>query len=498
MATMGMAATLATRARPKPRPKPETELDRYLASARAAGCPRDQLAAFIKAGYVAQPKQLPFHAAARLADDPAAMPGATPAIAQGGARGGAKSHGALCQVVHDDCHRYPGLKWLFLRAVGASARESFEDMLSKALRHLMEYYKGHRGRLELPNGSTVILGGFRTDRDIEKYLGLEYDGILVDDAHLISADRHNKILGSLRTSKPGWRPRCYVTFNPGGIGHAYLKKTFVEPWRAGRETDTRFFFSLPEDNKFLNPEYIQYLEGLTGWLYRAWRKGDFDVAAGQFFTTFSSDVHVVNSDAMPAPASWWTYWLSMDYGFTHWNVVHLFGESPDGTVYTLDEHAERRWLPERHAEAVRAMLARHNVDPAELYVFVAGADVFAARPGEQGSIADQWQAAGFTLTPAVMDRINGAGEVLKRLGDVDAGISPTWYIHERCGRLIECLPSLEHDPHRPEDVLKIDTDEDGAGGDDAYDSARYGLMVRALPAGAVVTAGVNPLAGWRG
>jgi hypothetical protein len=40
------------------------------------------------------------------------------------------------------------------------------------------------------------------------------------------------------------------------------------------------------------------------------------------------------------------------------------------------------------------------------------------------------------------------------------------FIHERCARLIECLPLLQHDPNRPEDVLKMDCDEDGLGGDD--------------------------------
>jgi hypothetical protein len=41
---------------------------------------------------------------------------------------------------------------------------------------------------------------------------------------------------------------------------------------------------------------------------------------------------------------------------------------------------------------------------------------------------------------------------------------------------LDCLPALEHDPHRPEDVLKWDTDDDGNGGDDPYDALRYGLL----------------------
>ncbi len=53
------------------------------------------------------------------------------------------------------------------------------------------------------------------------------------------------------------------------------------------------------------------------------------------------------------------------------------------------------------------------------------------------------------------------------------GVPSRLFIHERCARLIECLPWLQHDPNRPEDVLKVDADEDGLGGDDTADCLRY-------------------------
>ena len=64
-------------------------------------------------------------------------------------------------------------------------------------------------------------------------------------------------------------------------------------------------------------------------------------------------------------------------------------------------------------------------------------------------------------------------KILQRFGDVDAGIQPRLFIHRRCARLLESLPTLQHDPNRPEDVLKVDADEDGVGGDDAADAFRY-------------------------
>ena len=36
----------------------------------------------------------------------------------------------------------------------------------------------------------------------------------------------------------------------------------------------------------------------------------------------------------------------------------------------------------------------------------------------------------------------------------------------------------QHDPTRPEDVLKVDSDDDGSGGDDAADALRYLVSTR--------------------
>ncbi|HZF37811.1 MAG TPA: hypothetical protein VE715_03225, partial [Blastocatellia bacterium] len=51
-------------------------------------------------------------------------------------------------------------------------------------------------------------------------------------------------------------------------------------------------------------------------------------------------------------------------------------------------------------------------------------------------------------------------------------------ITKDCERLIECIPALQHNPNKPEDVLKWDVDDEGSGGDDPGDSVRYGLMAR--------------------
>jgi hypothetical protein len=116
--------------------------------------------------------------------------------------------------------------------------------------------------------------------------------------------------------------------------------------------------------------------------------------------------------------------------------------------------------------------ARKCKYPMRLRRFVAGADVF-SRQSDGTTVTAQYAKLGIPLKAANMDRVNGWAEILHRLGDPDAGVRPTMFIHRRCARLLECLPSLQHDPNRPEDVLKVDADEEGIGGDDAADSLRY-------------------------
>jgi phage terminase large subunit len=446
-------------------------LERYRDAARDAGCPADQFANFIRAGIVLQPKQLAASAAARLCDHP---DGPTK-IGYGGARGGGKSHWAIAQVIADDCQRFPGLKFLYLRKVGKAGREAIQDLRRDVLGQIPHDYKAQEGVISLPNGSRVVLGHFQTEKDIDNYLGLQYDGAIIEEATQLSSRKDQDIGTCVRSSKPGWRPRRYYTTNPGNIGHAWFKEMFLAPLRRGEQAGTRFIQATVRDNVHVNPEYRAELESLTGWQRRAWLDGDWDIAAGQFFTTFKRRVHSCRPLGEIPKA--WRVWGSLDYGFVHFTVLYLFAEDGDGNVYVVAEHAERRWLPERHAAAFLALLTRHNVPINRLEAIVAGADVF-QKDRDGGTVAGDYASLGLKLTAANTDRTQGAAEVLKRLGDVDAvpPIAPRLLISDDCPRLLDSLPMLEHDPHSPEKVRKVDCDENGLGGDDFYDSFRYGLL----------------------
>jgi phage terminase large subunit len=250
--------------------------EQMIAEGLKAGCPRDQVKSFLRAGVVLQPRQLAASASARTCDE---ANGPT-AIGYGGARGGGKSHWLLAQMGADDCQRVPGLKCLLLRKVGKANLEQFEDLRRRVFRKLKHEFSAFRGVLSFANGSRIIAGHFQSEKDIDAYLGLEYDVIGVEEATTLTSRKYQDISTCCRTSKPNWRPRMYSTTNPGGVGHAWYRTRFVLPMLERRENETRFVPARVGDNAFNNPEYRKVLEGLTGWQKRAWLDGDWDIAAG--------------------------------------------------------------------------------------------------------------------------------------------------------------------------------------------------------------------------
>lgn len=464
-------------ATPHPSPSPSgSGLERLLRQAKAAGCPRDQIERFLAAGYVPLPKQLLFHAAARQAD----RPGAADKIALGGARGPGKSHAIFAQIALDDCQRQPGLRVLFLRKVGKAARESADALRNKVLKNVPHVFNRQEGIIKFPNGSTIITGHFQHEKDIEQYIGLEYEVLAIEEYTQLSKTKIEMIRGSRRSSKPGWRPRDYISTNPGGIGHTHFKADFVEPARRGREKDTRFFDATYKDNPWLDQGYITYLKSLTGILGRMWRDGDWDVGAGQYFVHWDYTQHVISKWLYwPVPAHW-DVWAGFDYGFGHPTSVHFYTEV-NGTLYTIAEHIKPYWLPKQHAAALREIAERIGRDIRHI-TFYAGHDCF-SRESSGRTIAEQYADEGINLVPANVNREQGAAAMLERLGDPREGISPTWYILDTCPVLAETIPAMQTHPNNAKDVIKVDADEAGEGGDDPYDSARYGLMANAAGGG---------------
>ena len=449
-------------------------LEKYLTTAHDAGMPRDQVEDFVNAGYVAQPKQCLFHSAARMADHESGPV----EILMGGARGGAKSHAVMAQVVLDDCVRTPGLRWLYLRNIQRSATEAFEDLIERVMKYEPHHYLRNEGLLKLPNGSHVICGGFRSEQDIDKYIGLEYDGCIIEEATTVSARKKDLLYGSIRTGRTDWRPRKYLTTNPGGVSHQLYKKEFVEPFRKGTQQDTLFIPSTYKDNAFLDVGYINYLESLTGILGRMWRDGDWDVAAGMALPDFDYDLHTIPPFEVPDT---WTKIRGHDYGFIHPAFTLWRAKEPStGRIFIYREWKSRLLSEEYQARGILDLTpSREHISNT-----YAGPDMWEHKAGKKNdkegkpitfvtTRAQEFIDEGVMVTPADNHRKNGLAKIHNLLGLLPDG-KPGLQITRDCVDLIECLQSVLSNPSEPEDVLKVDADpETGEGGDDPYDTLRY-------------------------
>lgn len=435
----------------------DERIERMLIAMRDNGIPRDQAERFTRAGYIPLEGMLPFHAAAREAD----QPGGPEWIALGGKRGPGKSHTIMAQVGLDDCQRVEDLKVLFLRKIQKAARESLEDIVRKVFQYTPHIPTADGIRYR--NGSRIIIGGFKDEKDIEKYLGIEYDVIVIEECTQISSTKKEKLRGSLRTSKPNWRPRIYLSTNADGIGLQWFKQMFVEPFRKGIQKLTRFFDVTHIYNPFINPEYQAWLDSLTGPLGKAWKDGDWDAFAGMAFPQWNHERHVVQPFEIPAH---WLKWRATDWGFASPFCTLWLTKDPDTRrIYVYRELYSANMTDRQQARAIRDM----SPDAETYFIHYADPSLWERknREGQVYSTADEYRAEKVILTKADNDRLSGKRKVNNLLADLADG-EPGLQIFETCPHLIDQMGSLASDERNPEDV---DTDQE----DHAFDTLKYGL-----------------------
>ena len=448
------------------------EIQSCINAAIKAGSPEDQLRNCLTHGYVPLKWQWEFHSSARICD----IQDGPVKVGVGGARGPGKSHAVFAQVALDDCQRISGLKFLFLRKTGKAALESFEDLITKVLVGRVRYRKTG-SMIIFPNNSKIVLGGFYTEGDIDQYIGIEYDGIAVEELNQLTENKVDKLLGSMRTSKPNWRPRLYASFNPGGIGHKYVKDTFILPKRKNHETDTRFVPSTYKDNPYLNVEYIDYLKKLKGALGIAWREGDFDVFEGQFFDEWRYDIHVVKPFTIPDD---WPRYIWGDYGyFPGSSAIYWAAASPNGQVFVYRELYVQKLTHEQLAIKIQEMTPDKEKSRVQYAVFDPALRIRDGHSGKSGQ--ETMLKAGLTTVMGDNDRISGWNQVREYLAPYKTSNGRTTaklQIFNTCVHLIETVPTMIYQPAEsgnPEDMKKKGME------DHPSDSIRYGLMQRPRP-----------------
>ncbi len=422
-----------------------------------------------------QPKQLLFRDAIEK----------YPVTFYGGAKGGGKSKGLqLIMLLR---------RFTYPNSTGAIFRRTYPELegnhirpLFQAFPGLRDYYNEGKKLLSLPNGSTLQFCHCNNETDISLYQGREFHDLAIDEAGQWTEAMFRQLLGSNRSSNPGIMARAILTGNPGGMGHGWLKRLFIEKRFNEREMpqDYTFVQALVDDNEALmanDPGYVHRLESEPNEaLRKAYRYGSWDIFAGQYYTEIDRSVHFIDPIEIP---SHWERFGAYDYGYNHPAAFGWFANDGDGNVYLYKELIQANQRIDQFAQT----LLRHP-ETKQLYSIVAGWDCWTKKnvlnQATSPTIAEEFLKHEIVLKKANIDRIQGAAQVRNYLAwkDLPSGRKqPRFFIFNTCPISFDCLTRMEHDPDRPEDVLKVDaSDGDPMTGDDAYDMIRYGLMSRPL------------------
>lgn len=387
--------------------------------------------------------------------------------AYGGARGGGKSW-ALRRKLVAMCLRYSGLHCLLIR------RSLSELRTNHTLPFLREYgslmsYSATDSCLRFKNGSRIDLGYCASDRDVLRYQGQEYDVIAIDEATQLSEYRFSIFKACLRGAND-FPHRMYLTCNPGGIGHSWVKRLFIDKkYRFGETPDDYAFIPAQVyDNEALlqkDPDYVKALESLPPKMRDAWLYGRWDIFEGQFFPEFDPSTHTI--DRIPN-ARFTSCFASMDYGFDMLAVL-LFGVDSSGNVYVLDECCVSGLTLSEAAYRVVELCRARRVS-----FVVSSPDLWNRRQDSGRSGFEIMQSIPHMppMIPADDRRVQGWRVVREYLSPPSEG-SPTLRIYRGCRELIRCLPSLLYDKKRAEDASGEPHDITHA-----PEALRYGLMSR--------------------
>ena len=392
-------------------------------------------------------------------------------IAYGGARGGGKSWAMRRKFVLL-AFRYAGLRLLLLRRTLPELHENHVLPLQKELTGAVDYQSTQRAFL-FPNGSRIKLGYCDREADVFQYQGQEYDVIGLEEATHFTESQMQFLTTCNRSVRTDFTPRMYYTCNPGGVGHAWVKRLFIDRnyRNSERAEDYVFIPARVTDNPVLvrrNPEYLKTLENLPEHLRKAYLDGNWDVLEGQYFGEFDREKHVILPKRLPAQ---WKRFRAMDWGYNDPCCVLWFAVAPEGRLYVYRELYLRKTLSSEIARRVKELSAGERI----AYT-VASPDAWQQRglKGAEGeSIAEVFGKNGVPLLPADNARVPGWQRVRELLAPAPDG-EPYLRIFSTCKDLIRTLPLLTYDTRDCEDVS--DTCEDHA-----PEALRYGLMSRPHP-----------------
>lgn len=399
-------------------------------------------------------------------------------VCYGGARGGGKSHVVDRKAIYGALE-YPGFKGLIVRRQFDDLLENHIEPMKKLLPQEVAEYNGSTHMMYFYNGSTIKFGHYNYDASADKYQGQEYDWIFMDEATQFTEQQFRMLGGCLRgtTDVP---KHFYLTCNPGGIGHRWVKRLFIDREFSTKENpkDYKFIFASVEDNKALidgSPGYISMLDNLPERLRAAHRYGDWNALSGAYFDEFSTEKHVIKPFDIPKD---WRRYRAFDYGLDmfacYWIAVDFSGRC----------YVYREYLMGKDMDGGRGLIVaeaaaeiHNNTLPGEhIDITFAPPDMWNTQKTDGKTMAEDFMLNDVPIIKVSNSRVQGHLQIKSMLADMPDE-KPQLVFFDNCKHIVDDLPAIQADELNPNDCAKLPHSITHT-----VDAIRYFAVSRSMPA----------------
>ena len=442
-------------------------------------------------------------------------------ILYGGAAGGGKSHLMRIAAIHWCCE-IAGLQVYLFRRISEDLYKNhmegaggFHTLLGDWIGKGFCNYNASKNVITFWNGSKIWLSHCQHEKDKFKYQGAEIHVLMIDELTHFTESIYRYLRGRLRMGSlkvpqkyKGIFPRIFCGSNPSGVGHSWVKATFVDnsPYKDIKQMEKieggmrrQYIPALLTDNPTLDyEEYSGNLQGLgSPDLVKAMLQGDWNiVSGGALDDLWRSDVHILPRFRIPFS---WRLDRTFDWGSSTPFSVGWWAEAngeeavlengstfcpPKGTLIRIAEWYGSEKVGTNKGLGLTAKEIARGILEMEAQLFKLGwieGKVFAGAADNQ--ISNVIEKNADTIAKKMEDekvtwlksnksagsRVVGLDLLRSRMKSAIDGEGAAIYFMNNCLATIATLPIMRRDPNNPEDVLK--------GADDhAYDEIRYRVL----------------------
>ena len=462
----------------------------------------------------------------------------------GGAKGGGKTWAVRVKAILGALTN-DGIKILIMRQTYPELQENHITPILKMVPPEVASYNATNHIMNFVNGSTIKFGHWAGEESEQEYNGLEYDWIFIDEATQFT-ERAFQFLGGCLRGVNDFPKRMYLTCNPGGVGHSWVKRLFIKrqfrvdpdnPEASENPKDYVFIPATVDDNVALaktqgGKQYVRMLAQMPEDLRKAYRYGDWDaIEGGSYFSEFSEATHVCKPFKIP---DHWKRYRSFDYGLDKFHCL-WWAVDEDGRAWCYREYGRKGLIVQEAA----AIMREHTLPGENIITTYAPPDMWSRQKDTGRTMAELYMQNGINITRSDNNRVQGhmvmkemlapipvrdrflfehyGGEEAENIKKVTENLSkegkaavekgigeivveavrkvpdklPAMMFFNNCREIIEDIQEIQHDEANPNDCAKEPHDITHS-----IDACRYFAINRKLPAEIIAESPTNKYNDW--